>query len=115
MVSRWLRLLPSLKKRSIASPKVCLRISRMNSARYPPTPAMKRFADSLARQNGIKPPLGYKTSISICGVFLKQHAPKKSDGETVGKLEPKPASPAQLLYATKIAFAKGVVIPDKAK
>jgi len=37
------------------------------AAAYPPTPAMKRFADSLARQNGIKPPPGYKTSISICG------------------------------------------------
>src|ERR1035441_7386735 len=33
---------------------------------YPPTPAMKRFADSLVRQKGIKPPAGYKTSISIC-------------------------------------------------
>ena len=85
------------------------------AAAYPPTPAMKRFADSLARQNGIKPPPGYKTSISICGAFLKQHAPKKADGETVGKLEPKPVSPAQLLYATKIALGKGVVIPDKAK
>jgi DNA topoisomerase-3 len=85
------------------------------AAAYPPTPAMKRFADSLARQNGIKPPPGYKTSISICGAFLKQHAPKKADGETVGRLDPKPASPAQLLYATKIALGKGVVIPDEAK
>ena len=33
---------------------------------FPPTPAMKRFADSLVRQKGIKPPPGYKTSISIC-------------------------------------------------
>ena len=30
---------------------------------FPPTPAMKRFADSLARQKGIKPPPGYKTSL----------------------------------------------------
>src|SRR6202163_4778856 len=85
------------------------------AAAYPPTPAMKRFADSLARQNGIKPPPGYKTSISICGAFLKQHAPKKADGETVGKLEPKSVSPAQLLYAKKIAQGKGLVIPDEAK
>src|SRR5664280_1695356 len=85
------------------------------AAAYPPTPARKRFADSLARQNGIKPPPGYKTSISICGAFLKQHAPKKADGEATGKLEPKSVSPAQLLYATKIALAKGVVIPDEAK
>ena len=66
---------------------------------YPPTPAMKRFADSLARQKGIKPPPGYKTSISICRAFLKEHAPKKAEGETTGNLEPKPVSPAQMLYA----------------
>jgi hypothetical protein len=33
--------------------------------------AMKRFADSLSRQKGIKPPPGYKTSISICRRFLQ--------------------------------------------
>ena len=82
---------------------------------YPPTPAMRRFADGLARQKGIKPPAGYKTSISICRAFLNQHAPKKADGETAGKLESKPASPAQLLYAKKIAQGKGIVIPDEAK
>ena len=54
-------------------------------AAYPPTPAMKRFADSLVRQKGIKPPPGYKTSISICRKFLNEHAPKKADGETAGK------------------------------
>ncbi len=85
------------------------------AAAYPPTPAMKRFADSLVRQKGIKPPPGYKTSISICGAFLKQHAPKKTDGETAGRLEPKSVSPAQLFYAKKIALGKGVVIPDEAK
>jgi DNA topoisomerase-3 len=58
---------------------------------------MKRFADSLVRQKGIKPPQGYKTSISICRKFLNEHAPKKVDGEKGGKLDPKPASPAQML------------------
>jgi DNA topoisomerase-3 len=87
----------------------------LNAKGYPPTSAMKRFADGLARQKGIKPPAGYKTSISICRAFLKQHAPKKADSETTGKLEPKPVSPAQMLYAKKIAQGKGVVIPDEAK
>jgi DNA topoisomerase-3 len=82
---------------------------------FPPTPAMKRFAESLARQRGIKPPPGYKTSISICRKFLNEHAPKKADGETPGKLDSKPVSPAQMLYAKKIAQGKGVVIPDEAK
>jgi DNA topoisomerase-3 len=85
------------------------------AAAYPPTPAMKRFADSLVRQKGIKPPPGYKTSISICRKFLNEHAPKKADGETAGKLEPKPVSLAQLLYAKKIAQGKGLVIPEEAK
>ncbi len=85
------------------------------AAAYPPTPAMKRFADSLARQNGIKPPPGYKTSISICGAFLKKHAPPKNDGEAAAKLEPKPVSPAQLSYAEKIARTQGIAIPDAAK
>jgi DNA topoisomerase III len=37
---------------------------------------MRRFADSLARQKGIKPPAGYKTSISICRAFSKLARPK---------------------------------------
>jgi DNA topoisomerase III len=82
---------------------------------YPPTLAMKRFADSLSRQKGIRPPPGYKTSMSICRKFLSEHAPKKADGETTGKLDPKPVSPAQMLYAKKIAQGKGLIIPDAAK
>ena len=62
-----------------------------------------------------KPPPGYKTSISICRKFLNEHAPKKAEGETGGKLEPRPVSPAQLLYAKKIAQGKGLIIPDEAK
>ena len=82
---------------------------------FPPTPAMKRFADSLARQKGIKPPPGYKTSISICRKFLSEHAPKKAEGETPGKPDSKSVSPAQMLYAKKIAQGKGLVIPEEAK
>jgi hypothetical protein len=81
----------------------------------PPTPAMKRYAGSLARQKGIKPPPGYKTSISICRKFLNEHASKKAEGETPGKLDSKPVSPAQMVYAKKIAQGKGVVIPEQAK
>jgi DNA topoisomerase III len=84
-------------------------------ATYPPTPAMRRFVDGLARNKGIKPPRGYKTSISICRKFLNEQAPKKADGGMPGKLDSKPVSPAQMLYAEKIAQAKGVVIPDEAK
>src|SRR5712672_2167702 len=82
---------------------------------YPPTPAMKRFADSLIRQKGITPPPGYNTSISICRKFYSEHAPRKSGGETPGKLDPKPVSSAQLLYAKKLAQGKGSIIPDDAR
>jgi DNA topoisomerase-3 len=100
---------------SVGGPPLLGAAAGNGAAAYPPTPAMKRFADSLVRQKGIKPPPGYKTSISICRKFLSEHASKKTDGGTPGKFEPKPVSPAQLLYAKKIAQGKGLVIPDDAK
>ena len=81
----------------------------------PPTPAMKRFADSVARQKGIKRPAGYTKSGTICRAFLDQHARKKADGEPRGELGPKPASPAQMSLAEKIAWERGIVIPDETK
>jgi DNA topoisomerase-3 len=110
------RIIGKLKDGAAAGGPPLLGASVGNGASaYPPTLAMKRFADSLSRQKGIKPPPGYKTSISICRKFLNEHAPKKTDGEAVGKLDPKPASRAQLLYAKKIAQGKGLIIPDDAK
>jgi DNA topoisomerase-3 len=76
---------------------------------------MKRFAVGIARQKGIKPPPGYTKSGSICRTFLDQHAPKKAGGKTAGKTGPKPASPAQISFAEKIAQDKGIAIPDEAK
>jgi DNA topoisomerase-3 len=54
-------------------------------------------------------------SISICRKFLSEHAPKRPDGETTRRLDPRPVSPAQLLYAKKIAQRKGLIIPDDVK
>ena len=48
---------------------------------FPPTPAMKRYAESLARQKGLRPPTGYDTSMSICRAFLNENATKNVDGE----------------------------------
>jgi DNA topoisomerase III len=81
----------------------------------PPTPAMKRFADSIAREKGVKPPQGYATSGSICRAFLNLHAPKNADSGIPGASGSKPASPAQILFAEKLAQEKGIVIPDEAK
>ena len=85
------------------------------AADRPPTDAMKRFADSIGRQKGIKPPPGYTKSGSVCRAFLQEHAPKKGGDEHVGHSGPKPASPAQVIFAEKIAQGTGVVIPDEAK
>ena len=83
----------------------------------PPTPAMKRFVDSISQEKGVKPPAGYATSGSICRAFLNQHAPKKkkADTEIAGASSSRPASPAQLLFAEKIAQDKGIVVPDEAR
>jgi DNA topoisomerase-3 len=110
------RIINKLKEGAIAGgPSFLCSAGGDGTGTYPPTSAMKRFADSLVRQKGIKPPPGYKTSISICRKFLNEHAPRKSDGETTGKLDPKPVSPAQLLYAKKLAQGKGLIIPDDAR
>jgi DNA topoisomerase III len=81
----------------------------------PPTPAMKRFADSIARERGVKPPQGYATSGSICRAFLNLHAPKNADSGIPGASGSKPTTPAQILFAEKLAQEKGVVISDEAK
>jgi DNA topoisomerase III len=59
----------------------------------PPTPAMKSFVDSLARQKGLKPPRGYTSSGATCRAFLDQHAPKKDGTQPhadVGSGRPSP-------------------------
>jgi DNA topoisomerase-3 len=109
------RIITKLKEAATAGRPSLLGSARGNgTGTYPPSPAMKRFADSLVRQKGIKPPPGYKTSISICRKFLSEHAPRKSGGETASRLDPKPVSSAQLLYARKLAQGKGLIIPDDA-
>ena len=80
-----------------------------------PTPAMKRFADSIARQLGVTPPRGYTKSGAICRAFLDQHAPKKSDGKLASETGLKPPSPAPILFAEKMTQENGVVIPGNAK
>lgn len=84
----------------------------------PPTAAMRRFADSIARQKGIKPPAGYIKSGTICCAFLEQHAPKKTEGvggNALGGPEARPPSQAQLSFAESTSREKGVAISDEAQ
>lgn len=68
----------------IATPLVGVVTSQQNAER-PPTPATKRFVDSIAKQKGIKPPRGYAKSRSMCRGFLDQHAAKNRDSGAAGE------------------------------
>ncbi|WP_338665374.1 DNA topoisomerase [Pararoseomonas sp. SCSIO 73927] len=68
---------------------------KARGGKLPPTPAMKRFVESLARQKGIEPPSGYATSGTICRAFLDRHTGKAAPsdaGEPAGT-EEKPRPP----------------------
>ena len=110
------RIIGKLKEGAVVGgPPLLSAASGTHAGGRPPTPAMKRFADSIARQKGIKPPPGYTKSGSICRIFLNQYAPKKADGKATGTAGPRPATPAQISFAKKIAEGKNIVIPDEAK
>ena len=71
------RIIGRLQERAVAGgPPLMGAATADGSKSRPPTQAMKRFADSIARKNGVKPPPGYATSGSICRAFLDRHAPK---------------------------------------
>ena len=38
---------------------------------------MKKFAASIAKSKGIKPPRGYTRSAAVCRAFLDEHAPRR--------------------------------------
>ena len=42
-----------------------------------PTAAMRKFAASIAKSKGIKPPRGYTRSAAVCRGFLEEHAPRR--------------------------------------
>jgi DNA topoisomerase III len=58
-------------------PSVLSSVINCAAVARPPTPAMKRFADSVARQKGINPPSGYTKSGSICRHFWTNTRPTK--------------------------------------
>ena len=83
----------------------------------PPTAAMKRFAASIAKRKGIKPPAGYTKSAAVCRAFLDLHAPERSapSAESEGAAGTRPPSPAQVSFAETIARDKDVTVPDEAR
>ncbi|WP_043834996.1 type IA DNA topoisomerase [Muricoccus aerilatus] len=63
---------------------------RAGGAAGAPTPAMKRFVESLARQKGIKPPRGYTASAAACRAFLDEHAGKREAASAAPGDAPRP-------------------------
>ena len=90
-----------------------------NNKERPPTAAMKRFAASIAKRKGIKPPKGYTKSTAVCRAFLDLHAPKKGlgngDARVAADTSNRPPSPAQMSFAEVIARETGVAVPEKAR
>ena len=41
----------------------------------PPTAAMRKYAASISKRKGIRPPRGYTKSAALCQAFLDEHAP----------------------------------------
>jgi DNA topoisomerase-3 len=72
----------------------------------PPTSAMKRYADSIARQKRIRPPPGYATSLSICRAFLEQHAPRRAGSGRAADPGCTVATPAQVSSGESIRPAR---------
>ncbi len=83
----------------------------------PPTAAMKRFAVSIAKRKGIKPPAGYTKSASVCRQFLDRHAPARAASNTAstGATGAKAPSAAQLSFAEAIARDRGIAVPDEVR
>ena len=46
----------------------------------PPTAKMRKFAASIAKSKGIKPPAGYTKSGALCRAFLDEHASRSNPG-----------------------------------
>ncbi len=80
----------------------------------PPTPAMLRYVEDLARRKGIAPPPAYAEDGSLCRVFLDQHAPKTGSVAAPDGADPRPPTPAQLALAEKLAQDRKAVVPDEA-
>ena len=51
-----------------------------SSGDRPPTAKMRKFAASIAKNKGIKPPAGYTKSAALCRAFLDEHAPRRNAG-----------------------------------
>ena len=83
-----------------------------DTAAYPPTPAMKRFADSLVGQRGIKPPPGYKPSISAES-SLTNTRPIKQTVKRPGRMNPNRSVRHSCCTLKRLRRGKGSLFPTR--
>ena len=80
----------------------------------PPTPAMLRYVEDLARRTGVAPPSGYAESGVLCRAFLDQHALKAGKAAASDDMV-RPPTAAKSALAGQLAQRRGVAVPDEAK
>ena len=73
-----LRIIGRLGERGADAEDVILGEADGGGGDRPPTAKMRKFAATIAKSKGIKPPRGYTKSATICRAFLDEHAPRRN-------------------------------------
>ena len=74
------RIIGRLGERGANGEAVVLDEAEGSGGDRPPTAKMRKFAASIAKSKGIKPPAGYTKSAALCRAFLDEHAPRRNAG-----------------------------------
>ena len=75
------RIIGRLGERGANGEAVVLDEAEDSGGDRPPTAKMRKFAASIAKSKGIKPPAGYTKSAALCRAFLDEHAPRRNPGK----------------------------------
>ena len=75
------RIIGRLGERGVDGEAVVLGETDGRGGDRPPTAKMRKFAASIAKSKGIKPPAGYTKSAGLCRAFLDEHAPRQNAGQ----------------------------------
>ena len=70
------RIIGRLAERAVEGERIGAEACAGGDEDRPPTSAMRKFAASIAKRKGIKPPAGYTKSAAVCRGFLDEHAPQ---------------------------------------
>ena len=84
------RIIGRLGERGADAEDVMLGEADSSGGDRPPTAKMRKFAASIAKSRGIKPPAGYTKSAALCRAFLDEHAPRRNQGREATNTGGKP-------------------------